>query len=114
MRYRLHTGSAAWIIHRVSGIALTLYIFLHLYVLSNLKDPEKFDAIMRTLNNPLIKIGEIGLLFLVAAHSLNGVRLTLLDVGLPTRLQKPLFWIAVVICGCILIFGIRPFTGGGH
>lgn len=114
MRYRLHTGSVAWIIHRFSGIALTLYIFLHLYVLSSLKDPQKFESIMKALDSPLIKLSELGLLFLVAAHSFNGFRLTLLDIGTPTRLHKPLFWLAAVICALILAAGSWPFVGGLH
>lgn len=114
MRYRLHTGSFAWIIHRFSGIVLTLYIFMHLYVLSNLRDPEKFMSIMKAMDSPLIKLSEIGLLLLVVAHSFNGFRLTLLDIGMPTRVQKPLFWLAAVLCILLVAAGAWPFLGGLH
>lgn len=114
MRYKWHTGSVAWLIHRITGILLTLYIFLHLYVLSNLKDPESYREIMALMNHPLIKLSEVGLLGLVLAHALNGVRVTLLEFGVPTKLQKRLFWVAFTTGVILFIAGGMPILGGGH
>ncbi|MBZ0155926.1 MAG: succinate dehydrogenase, cytochrome b556 subunit [Alphaproteobacteria bacterium] len=114
MRYKLRTGSLAWLIHRVTGVALTLYVFLHLYVLSHLRDPEEYEKLMAMMKNPLVKLSEVGLLALVTAHALNGVRVTLLELGLSTRLQKPLFWTAVAVGIVICLAGARVFLGGGH
>ena len=114
MRYKVRTGSFAWFIHRATGVALTLYIFAHLYVLGHLRDPEEYKALLALMENPRVKLGEVGLLALVAAHALNGVRLTLIDLGLPTRLHKPLFAAAVsvgiLICGAgalVMLGGVR-------
>ncbi|NOY63987.1 MAG: succinate dehydrogenase, cytochrome b556 subunit [Nitrospirae bacterium] len=109
MRYRWHTGSIAWLIHRITGVLLTLYIFVHLYVLSHLKDPESYKKILQLMENPFVKISEIGLLALVLAHGLNGIRVTLLELGVPTRLQKPLFWSAFLVGFVLLVFGSIPF-----
>ncbi len=114
MRYRWHTGSFAWLIHRVTGILLTLYIFLHLYVLSHLKDPETFNSMMALMKHPLVKLSEVGLLGLVLAHGLNGLRLTLLELGVSSRLQKSLFWTAVATGIVILFIGGLPILGGSH
>ncbi|MCC6345631.1 MAG: succinate dehydrogenase, cytochrome b556 subunit [Nitrospirales bacterium] len=114
MRYKLRTGSLAWLIHRVTGVALTLYIFLHLYVLSHLKDPEEYKALMGMMRNPLVRLSEVGLLALVIAHAFNGVRVTLLELGLSTRLQKPLFWTAAVVGAAICLAGAWVLLGGGH
>jgi succinate dehydrogenase / fumarate reductase cytochrome b subunit len=114
LRYRWHTGSVAWIIHRLTGVALTFYLFVHLYVLSNLRDPERFEALMGLMKNPLVKVGEVGLLALVAAHAVNGVRLTAIDLGAPTRLQKPMFWAASLVFLGIIFVGAAVFLGGVH
>jgi len=112
-RYLWHTGSLAWIIHRLTGLCLTLYLFIHLYVLSSLGEPEKFQRIMGLMKNPLVKAAEAGLLALVALHALNGVRLTLIDLGMATRFQKPAFW-AAVSCGvAVVAFGAWAIFGGG-
>jgi len=114
MTYRWHTGSLAWLIHRVTGIALTLYIFLHIYVLSHIKDPVQFESLMNLFKNPFVKVGEIGLVGLVVAHSLNGLRLTFIDVGVSTRLQKPMFWTAFAIGILILMVAAWSFIGEMH
>ena len=112
MRYKLQTGSFAWLVHRATGIALTLYIFVHLYVLSHLKDPAQYEALLKMMKNPLVKLGEVGLLGLVVAHAFNGIRVTLAELGAPTRLQKVMFLVAVVT-GCILVaFGAVSILGG--
>ena len=114
MRQTFNTGFAAWLIHRISGLLLVLYIFLHLYVLSRLSDPQKFASIIKAMDNPLVKAGEAMLLLLVIVHSLNGVRLTLLDAGIATKHQRSLFRIAVVAGGLIFLFGLSSITGGVH
>jgi succinate dehydrogenase / fumarate reductase cytochrome b subunit len=114
MRYRWHTGSFAWIVHRITGVLLTFYIFLHLYVLSNLKDSESYRNIMGLMEHPLVKIAEVGLLGLVLAHGLNGVRLLLVDLGLPTRVHKQVFWVAFGMGVLLFIIGGLPILGGAH
>ncbi len=114
MRYKIQTGSFAWIIHRATGIALTLYIFVHLYVLSHLKDPEQYKALMGLMKNPLVRLGEAGLLALVVAHALNGIRVTLAELGVPTRFQKLMFKVAVAVGIAAIIFGSIPLMGGGQ
>lgn len=113
MRYRLQTGSFAWLIHRVTGISLTLYIFLHLYVLSHLKDPLKYASLIEVMKNPLVKLSEAGLLGLVIGHAFNGFRLTLIDLGVSTRLQKKLFWGGFFVGGLLFLYGSWVILGGG-
>jgi len=101
-------------IQRISGIALTIYIIFHLYYLSSLRDPVRFESLRKLLDNPLVKFGEAGLLLLVIAHSFNGIRLILLDMGVPTRLQKRLFFIAALTGGIIFFTGAWPILGGSR
>jgi succinate dehydrogenase / fumarate reductase cytochrome b subunit len=111
MRYKVQTGSFAWFIHRVTGISLTLYIFLHLYVLSSLRDPVRYEALMKTMRMPFVRLLEAGLLGLVIGHGLNGIRLILIDMGISTRLQKPLFWTAFAVGAALFILGALPIAG---
>lgn len=114
IRYRMQTGSFARMIQRISGVVLTIYIIFHLYYLSSLRDPVKFESLRKLLDDPLVKFGEAGLLLIVIAHSFNGVRLTLLDMGVPTRLQKTLFFIAALTGGMIFFIGAWPILGGSR
>lgn len=111
MRYKLRTGSFAWLIHRLTGIVLALYIFLHLYVLVHLKDPEGYASVMKVMQQPLVKLSEAGLLAVVIAHAFNGFRLTLLDLGIPTVLHKRVFWSAFAVGAAITVLGGAFITG---
>ena len=36
VRYRLHPGYIAWILHRVTGLGLVLYLFMHIWVIHHI------------------------------------------------------------------------------
>jgi len=114
MRYRLQTGYAARMMQRISGVVLTIYIFFHLYFFSSFTDPVVYKLLIRLLDSHFVKFGEAGLLLIVIAHSFNGIRLTLLDIGLPTRMQKTLFFIAMLTGGIAFIVCALPILGEGH
>ena len=72
MRYRWQLGFWAFLLMRISGVALALYLAMHLYVLHNLlKGPETFDAVMKTVQNPVFKFFELVLLGGVLYHSIK-------------------------------------------
>lgn len=108
MIYRWHLGTWAHAFHRISGLALTLYLTMHIYVVSSLQTPEGFNKTMTLVNQPMFKLAEIALWGAILYHSLNGFRLLLVDLGWGVRRQKPLF-AAVVIAGIILfLWGAIP------
>ena len=100
-----YSGMLAFVIQRVTGLALLGYLFLHVLTIHQLREPERFDASMRMFDSPPFKLGEIGLLGAVIAHALNGVRLTLIDmgVGVTATRQRQMFWYFAVGVG-VLIF----------
>jgi succinate dehydrogenase / fumarate reductase cytochrome b subunit len=98
LNYRKDSGSKAWILHRISGIALIGYLFLHIYSLSPLSQGRAaFDAKMETFSTPFFMILEWLLFAFVLFHSLNGIRIVLVDWADGARYQKQLFKYSVVI-----------------
>jgi succinate dehydrogenase / fumarate reductase cytochrome b subunit len=114
VRYKIQTGSFAWMIQRLTGVVLTLYLFLHLYVLSSLKDPVHYAATLKLMRSLLLRVSDAGLLGLVLGHALNGFRLTLIDLGVPTPVQKRLFYAAFVIGAGIFVACSVPMIRGGQ
>ncbi|MDD4857375.1 MAG: succinate dehydrogenase, cytochrome b556 subunit [Candidatus Krumholzibacteria bacterium] len=97
-RYRIHLGTAAWILHRLAGLALILYLLVHIWVIHHLiGGQQSFDKIMEFFNNPLAKALEIGLVGVILYHLWNGLRVTLIDMGVMVERQKALFAAAVVV-----------------
>lgn len=87
------SGLTAHFIQRVTGVLLLIYLFLHVHTIHELSRGQRaFDAALSTFRHPLFKLLEIALLGTVILHALNGVRITLLDVGVGHRRQRQLFW----------------------
>lgn len=79
-RARGHSGWWAFALHRVSGVALTLFLPAHFFVLSRaLTGEASLDAFLRWTDQPLVRASEVVLVFLLAAHLVGGLRLLLIE-----------------------------------
>ena len=103
-RARSHPGWWAFIVHRVSGIALALFLPAHFLVLGMaLSGGARLDEFLRWTDRPLVKAAEWILVMLLAAHLAGGLRLLALEF-LPWRdWQKSL---AAVAAGFALAAGL--------
>jgi succinate dehydrogenase / fumarate reductase cytochrome b subunit len=85
-----------------------VYLLLHVHTIRELRNgPEAFDQALATFKSPLFKLAEIALLGTVILHALNGVRITLIDLGVGHGRQRQLFWVLAVGVGAVL------FLAGG-
>jgi succinate dehydrogenase / fumarate reductase, cytochrome b subunit len=105
MHYKVKTGMLAWIMHRITGVALAVYLPMHIWVTSNLQNPEKFDKVMAILNLPLFKLAEIALLGAVIYHTINGARIIMIDWFGKTRQHSQIFWSLMVVAGILFVSG---------
>ena len=79
-RSRNHAAYWAFLAHRISGVALTLFLPLHFWALGNaLQGEAKLDSFLRWSEQPLVKCAEVILVLLLAAHMAGGVRLLMLE-----------------------------------
>jgi len=70
----------AYMLHRLSGLALALFLPIHFWVLSlALNNPSALDSALRFTELPFVKFAEFGLVFLLAAHLFGGLRLLALE-----------------------------------
>ena len=69
------------LVHRVSGIALALFLPAHFWVLGQ---GLAMDAFLKWTEQPLVKFAEWGLVMLLAAHLGGGLRVLALEF-LPWR-----------------------------
>jgi succinate dehydrogenase / fumarate reductase, cytochrome b subunit len=96
-------------IQRLTGVCLLIYLFIHVRSIHLLRDPASFDAALDMFRNPLFKMMEIVLLLGVILHALNGIRITLLDLGVGVTKQRQLFWyLAIVLGAALFIAGAAP------
>ena len=105
-------GGWAYILHRVTALGLTFYLYLHLVVLSLLaKGPSGYDQFLVLARSPIILFGELLVVAAGFLHGLNGLRIALTTFGVSVTRQKQLFFgLMVIAVIAILIFGFRMFT----
>ena len=82
---RGHGGYAAFVGHRLSGLALAIFLPFHFLALGlALEDAGEFDRFLAFVDTPLVKIAEWGLVMFLALHLFFGIRLLLIEF-LPWR-----------------------------
>ena len=80
-----HPGAWAALGHRLSGLALALFLPFHFAVLGlALEDAARLDSFLALTDDPLVKIAEWGLVVLLALHLSFGLRVLILEL-LPWR-----------------------------
>lgn len=103
LTYKRHSGSWAYILHRITGVGLTTYLFVHIWALSSLtKGHAAFQEEMKTFTTLPFKILEWALGALVMFHAFNGIRIAVVDLGNGARYQKKLLG-AVYVVGIGLV-----------
>lgn len=109
-RSRGHSGYWAFVVHRVSGIALALFLPVHFFVLSlALSRPAALDGFLNWTRQPAVKLAETLLVLALAAHLAGGVRLLFVEfVGWRAEWQKTAIALAAAAAlACALLFALN-------
>ena len=121
----IRLGMWAWLIQRVSGIILVVFVVMHVVAISQASFALKGPLIMILdgLRNPFYYVDrtflsiDIIMLGIIAFHGMNGIRIVLFDtgIGVGLRSHKVIFWIlvaiAIVASGLVIYYGL-PLLGG--
>src|SRR5262245_5670725 len=74
-----HRNSALWLaalVHRLSGLALAIFLPVHFLTLGlAISGEARLEGFLRWSDAPLVRLAEGGLVFLLAVHLLGGLRL---------------------------------------
>lgn len=108
LKYKIYEGTAAWLLHRISGLALTLYLILHILSMrAILRGKDFFESVMRGYWNIPFKIAETLLFAAIIFHSLNGIRIAVMDVLESTSAQKIMFWFVIGVS--VILFAVGTY-----
>lgn len=70
----------AFLVHRLSGLALALFLPAHFWVIGQaLRGEAQLEGFLRWTDSPIVKVAEWGLVLLLAAHAGGGIRLLALE-----------------------------------
>ena len=78
--YKGHEGQWSWLFHRVTGVAIILFLFAHVVDTAVVGwGPEAYNRVASVYHNPIVRTLELGLVAAVLFHSYNGIKILLID-----------------------------------
>lgn len=97
--YKGDPGMWAWVAHRVSGVAIFFFLFVHVLDTALVTvSPESYNAVIDTYKTPIVGLMEIGLVALVLFHALNGLRIVAVDFwSKGAKYQRQMLWAILAI-----------------
>ncbi len=107
--YRGGVGHWAWILHRVSGIGIALFLTLHILDIFLVAfGPEVFEKLLFIYHSLVFKPFLVALTFGVTYHAFNGLRLILIDFwpAKMTEHHKTMWYVALTIAIVITLINI--------
>lgn len=103
------TGFISFLLRRITGVALVLYLFTHMWVIGSINSgPEAFDNRLNLVQSPFFKFLEIALLAAVVYHAFDGIRLLIVHYFDVTEYRKSLFYAIFAISALLVIAGGIP------
>lgn len=105
IKYRGGAGQLTFIMHRVSGLGILVFLTMHILLESTAHfAPPLYDILNEGLRHPIALAAESILAFFVIFHGVNGFRIAYMDLFHPEYLSLPirsqsvrLTWIASLV-----------------
>jgi len=103
--YRGREGMWAFLLHRVTGVAVVLFLSLHIIDTALVGfGPEVYDSFVAIYHNPVSRVLEVLLGAALLYHAGNGIRVTLIDFWpRGAHYQRTLFYIGLVLFPLIFL-----------
>jgi succinate dehydrogenase / fumarate reductase cytochrome b subunit len=118
LRYRGREGQWAWMLHRITGLGVVLFLLLHIFdIFLMAAGKDVFEGFLDLYTAPPFRILEAGLIFCVIYHALNGTRVIIVDFWPQYGRYQKLLWriqiaLAILLSVPAVIITIKPiFTG---
>jgi succinate dehydrogenase / fumarate reductase cytochrome b subunit len=110
--YRGGEGMLTWVLHRVSGVALFGFLFVHVLDTSLVVvSPGLYNGVIELYHAPIVKLMEMGLVGAVLYHGLNGLRITLVDFwSKGAARNKMMMRVQTVVFVVLLLGALIPMT----
>ncbi len=103
------TGFISFLLRRITGVALVLYLFTHMWVIGSVNSgPEAFNSRLNLVQSPFFKFLEIALLAAVVYHAFDGIRLLIVHYFDVTEYRKSLFYAIFAVSALLVIAGGIP------
>jgi succinate dehydrogenase / fumarate reductase cytochrome b subunit len=105
-------GGRALALHRVTGLVIVTYLYLHLAVLSLLLiGSSGWGSFLSIVTAKGFLALEVVLIAAVLFHGLNGIRVALVGSGLAVGHERAMFWAGTAIGTAAVLFAALHMLG---
>ncbi len=103
--YRGREGMWSWVVHRITGFAIFMFLLVHVLDTALVRvSPEAYNEVIASYKNPVMGLGEAGLVAAVLFHAFNGVRLVLVDFWAKgPQYQRRMLWGVMILWVVVLV-----------
>ncbi|WP_247048579.1 succinate dehydrogenase, cytochrome b556 subunit [Arthrobacter rhizosphaerae] len=117
--YRGREGMWSWVGHRITGVVIFFFLLVHVLDTSLVRvSPEAYNHVIAAYKNPLMALGETGLVAAIVFHAFNGLRIIAVDFWKKgAKYQRQMLWTVLALWVVTMVaFSIRHLSlaFGGH
>lgn len=107
LRYKGREGMWSWILHRVTGLGILLFLTIHVVDTAIvIYFPDLYDHALNIYQSPVFRFAELLIFFSVIFHALNGLRIIVQDFWPVVMLRQRQFVWGVVVLTVLAIIPI--------
>jgi succinate dehydrogenase / fumarate reductase, cytochrome b subunit len=78
--YKGSPGQWSWIAHRITGVAVILFLFAHVIDTAVIGwGPTAYNRVVSVYENWVVRLLELGLVAAVLYHAINGMKIIVID-----------------------------------
>ena len=103
--YKGQSGMWSWLFHRVSGLAILLFLLMHIVDVSMLSfGPAIYNSSILLFDQWEVRLLSLSLIAAIIYHAFNGIRVMLIDFWpKAVKYQKVLFVIVLVVAVVLFV-----------
>jgi len=103
--YKGQSGMWSWLFHRVSGLAILLFLLIHIVDVSMLGfGPTVYNTSILLFDQWEVRLLSLSLIAAIIYHAFNGIRVMLIDFWpKAVKYQKVLFVIVLVVAVVLFV-----------
>lgn len=104
LRYRGQSGQWAQLLHRLTGLGIAAFLLAHIADTSLAAfGPAVYNGFTQIYHNPVVRFLEVVLVAVVVYHSINGLRVVLIDFSDWAILRQRELFLAVLAVSVVLV-----------
>ncbi len=109
--YKGQSGMWSWLLHRITGLAILLFLLVHIVDISLLGfGPAVYNEGIALFGTPIVRLISLALIAAVFYHSFNGVRIILIDFWPKGVRYQGIMFATVMVLSVICFVGMGYFV----